>query len=52
MINLWKNKWTAAFLFWLVLTIVMVAVMPDLDKLVLEKGQITLPETSMSEKGN
>ena len=47
----WKNKRTISFLFWIVLVIIMVAVMPNLDKLVIEKGQITIPETSQSEKG-
>lgn len=47
----WKNKRTLSFLFWVILVVVMLVVMPDLDKLVLEKGQTTIPETSQSEKG-
>lgn len=44
----WLNLRTASFLFWVVLTIVMVVTMPDLDKLVREKGQITLPDYAQS----
>lgn len=47
----WKNKRTLSFVFWLILVVVMIAVMPNLDKLVVEKGQITIPESSQSEKG-
>ena len=47
----WKNKRTLSFIFWIVLVVIMVAVMPNLDELVIEKGQITIPETSQSEKG-
>ena len=38
-----KNKRTLAAIFWLVAVVVMLLVMPDLDKLVQEKGQVTLP---------
>ena len=47
----WKNKRTLSFVFWVVLVIVMIAVMPNLDQLVIETGQITIPESSQSEKG-
>ncbi|MGM9945081.1 MAG: MMPL family transporter [Lysinibacillus sp.] len=38
-----KNKRTLAAIFWLVAVIIMLIVMPDLNKLVQEKGQVTLP---------
>lgn len=38
-----KNKRTLAAIFWLVAVIVMLLVMPDLNKLVQEKGQVKLP---------
>ena len=38
-----KNKRTLAAIFWLIAVVVMLLAMPDLDKLVQEKGQVTLP---------
>ncbi|WP_431026707.1 MMPL family transporter [Lysinibacillus sp. LZ02] len=47
-----KNKRSLAFLFWLVVVITMLIVMPNLDRLVQEKGQISLPEHVESYLGN
>lgn len=40
----WLNVRTASFIFWAVLSIVMILTMPNLDELVREKGQVTMPE--------
>ncbi|MFF5995102.1 MMPL family transporter [Lysinibacillus sp. KU-BSD001] len=47
-----RNKRSLAFLFWLVVVITMLIVMPNLDRLVQEKGQISLPEHVESYLGN
>lgn len=39
----WLNVRTASFIFWLVLSIIMIITMPNLDILVREKGQIQMP---------
>ncbi len=46
----WMNKRTAGLLFWVVFSVIMVLVMPDLDELVREKGQVKIPESAQSEK--
>lgn len=43
-----KNWRTLSFVLWVAITIIMVVTMPNLDKLVREKGEITLPEASQS----
>lgn len=40
----WLNLRTTSFIFWLVLSIIMIVTMPNLDQLVREKGQVTMPE--------
>lgn len=45
-----KNKRTLSLLFWVILVIVAIITMPNLDKLVKEQGQITLPDSFESEK--
>ncbi len=39
-----KNKRTLAAVFWLAAVVVMLLVMPDLNRLVQEKGQVSLPD--------
>lgn len=46
------NKRSLAMLFWVIIVIVSVVTLPDLNKLVQEKGQITLPESFESEKAS
>ncbi len=48
--NLSKLKsWRSlSFLLWIVITITMVVTMPNMDKLVKEKGKITIPNTKQS----
>jgi len=43
------KKYVAAFLCWLVLTVLAVVTMPNLDELVREKGQVELPPSVQSE---
>ena len=43
-----KNWRSLSFLLWIVITITMVVTMPNMDKLVKEKGQITIPNTEQS----
>ncbi|WP_042348657.1 MMPL family transporter [Bacillus massiliigorillae] len=38
----------ASFVLWIVVTIILVATMPNLGQLVREKGQITIPESAQS----
>lgn len=38
-----KKSWILSPVFWVITVIVMLMVMPNLEKLVLDKGQITLP---------
>ena len=37
-----------SFLLWIVITITMIVTMPNMDKLVKEKGHITIPNTEQS----
>lgn len=39
----WLNVRTASFIFWLVISIIMLITMPNLDILVREKGQVEMP---------
>lgn len=48
----WLNVRTASFLFWVVVSIVMILTMPNLDKLVREKGQVTMPDYVQSTIAN
>ncbi|PDZ02112.1 hypothetical protein COE20_12680 [Bacillus cereus] len=50
MINMSKLKnWRSlSFLLWIVITITMIVTMPNMDKLVKEKGHITIPNTEQS----
>ena len=43
-----KNWRSLSFLLWIVINITMVVTMPNMDKLVKEKGQITIPNTEQS----
>ncbi|MFJ5790412.1 MMPL family transporter [Lysinibacillus sp. NPDC093197] len=38
----------ASFVIWIAVTVIIVATMPNLDQLVREKGQITIPESAQS----
>lgn len=38
----------ASFILWIVATIIIITTMPNLDQLVREKGQITIPESAQS----
>lgn len=40
----WLNVRTASFIFWLVISIIMIITMPNLDTLVREKGQVEMPD--------
>lgn len=50
--NFLMNKRSLALIFWIVMVIVAIVTMPNLNKLVQEKGQITLPENFESEQAN
>ncbi|MEI4620392.1 MMPL family transporter [Bacillus pfraonensis] len=43
-----KNWRSLSFLLWIVITITMIVTMPNMDRLVKEKGQITIPKTEQS----
>lgn len=43
-----KNWRSVSFLLWIVITITMIVTMPNMDKLVKEKGHITIPNTEQS----
>ncbi|MBR9660150.1 MMPL family transporter [Bacillus cereus] len=43
-----KNWRSLSFLLWIVITITMIVTMPNMDKLVKEKGHITIPNTEQS----
>ncbi|KXX87872.1 MMPL family transporter [Bacillus cereus] len=43
-----KNWRSLSFLLWIVITIIMIVTMPNMDKLVKEKGHITIPNTEQS----
>ncbi|HDR5276669.1 MMPL family transporter [Bacillus cereus] len=43
-----KSWRSLSFLLWIVITITMVVTMPNMDKLVKEKGEITIPNTEQS----
>ncbi|MFK4289383.1 MMPL family transporter [Bacillus sp. RC250] len=43
-----KSWRSLSFLLWIVITIAMVVTMPNMDQLVKEKGQITIPKTEQS----
>ena len=43
-----KNGRSLSFLLWIVITITMIVTMPNMDKLVKEKGLITIPNTEQS----
>ncbi|WP_142322827.1 MMPL family transporter [Bacillus paramycoides] len=43
-----KSWRSLSFLLWIVITITMIVTMPNMDKLVKEKGQITIPKTEQS----
>jgi len=47
--NKLANPRTLSFVAWLIVTILSVTLMPDLNQLVRDKGQITIPATSQSE---
>lgn len=53
MINLkvrdWLNVRSMSFLFWVILSIIMIVTMPNLDTLVREKGQTEMPSYVQSE---
>ncbi|MED1410644.1 MMPL family transporter [Bacillus paramycoides] len=46
--NQLRNWRSLSFLLWTVITITMIVTMPNMDKLVKEKGQITIPKTEQS----
>ena len=48
----WKDKRVYSFVIWMVLLVAMVIFMPDLNKLTVEKGQVSIPSTSESEVGS
>ena len=43
-----KNWRSLSFLLWIVITITMIVTMPNMDKLVKEKGHITIPNKEQS----
>ncbi|EPC8417823.1 MMPL family transporter [Bacillus wiedmannii] len=43
-----KNWRSVSFLLWIFITITMIVTMPNMDKLVKEKGHITIPNTAQS----
>ena len=43
-----KNWRSLSFLLWIVITITIIVTMPNMDKLVKEKGHITIPNTEQS----
>ncbi|MGH1040910.1 MMPL family transporter [Bacillus wiedmannii] len=43
-----KNWRSVSFLLWIFITITMIVTMPNMDKLVKEKGHITIPNTEQS----
>ncbi|WP_219913846.1 MMPL family transporter, partial [Bacillus paranthracis] len=43
-----RNWRSLSFLLWIVITITMIVTMPNMDKLVKEKGHITIPNTEQS----
>lgn len=43
-----KSWRSLSFLLWIVITIAMIVTMPNMDQLVKEKGQITIPNTEQS----
>ncbi|MGG5254686.1 MMPL family transporter [Neobacillus sp. SM06] len=47
-----KNWRSLSFIFWIIITFVTVITMPNLDQLVKEKGQITIPKTEQSAVAN
>lgn len=47
-----KNWRSFSFVLWIVITVVMVTTMPNLDTLIKETGQITIPETEQSAIAN
>ena len=42
------KSWRSLSFLWIVITITMVVTMPNMDKLVKEKGKITIPNTKQS----
>ncbi len=47
------NNWRSlSLIFWIIITFVTVITMPNLDQLVKEKGQITIPKSEQSEIAN
>ncbi|WP_107839422.1 MMPL family transporter [Metasolibacillus meyeri] len=47
-----KNWRSLSFILWILVTVVVLFTMPDMDKLIKEKGQITIPETEQSAIAN
>ncbi|WP_258000524.1 MMPL family transporter [Bacillus sp. Marseille-P3661] len=45
----WLNIRTASFVFWVVISVIMIFTMPNLDTLVREKGQTEIPSYTQSE---
>ncbi|HIW31829.1 MAG TPA: MMPL family transporter, partial [Candidatus Paenibacillus intestinavium] len=45
----WLNIRSISLLSWIVITIVILVIMPNMDQLVREKGQITIPSSAQSE---
>ena len=43
-----KNWRSLSFLLWIFITITMIVTMPNMDKLVKEKGHITIPDIEQS----
>ncbi|KIL49306.1 MMPL family transporter [Jeotgalibacillus soli] len=44
-----KNTRTLSLLAWIIVTVLTVITMPDMDQLVRDKGQITIPDSAQSE---
>ncbi|MCR8658788.1 MMPL family transporter [Paenibacillus endoradicis] len=45
----WLNIRSISFISWIVITILVLVMMPNMDQLVREKGQITIPNSAQSE---
>ncbi|WP_245987510.1 MMPL family transporter [Ureibacillus endophyticus] len=45
----WLNIRTASFVFWVVISLIMILTMPNLDTLVREKGQTEIPDYTQSQ---
>ena len=47
-----KNIRTVTFIAWILIVAVVLFIMPDLDELVREKGQLEVPSSAESEKAS